>query len=78
MAVSRLELVGAWFAAVQVEAASAPTRALPQPLDHLRALAAPASHPVGFYRRVGFAVSGIVPDANGRGLPGILLARRLG
>ncbi len=48
------------------------------PLDHLRALRAPPSHPVGFYLRIGYALCGVIPDANGRGLPGILLARRLG
>jgi hypothetical protein len=39
---------------------------------------APTSHPLGFYLKIGFVSSGVVPDANGRGLPGILLARRLG
>jgi len=50
----------------------------PEPLEHLRQLCAPTSHPLGFYLRVGFALSGVVPDANGRGLHGILLSRRLG
>jgi aminoglycoside 6'-N-acetyltransferase I len=49
----------------------------PAPLDHLRALRAPDRHPLGFYLHIGFALAGIVPDANGRGLPGVLLARRL-
>jgi aminoglycoside 6'-N-acetyltransferase I len=49
----------------------------PSPLDRLRELRVPAEHPVGFYLRIGYALCGIVPDANGRGLPGILLARRL-
>lgn len=48
----------------------------PEPLDHLRTVDAPESHALGFYRRVGFALAGLVPDANGRGLPAILLARR--
>ena len=50
----------------------------PAPLDHLRELRAPATHPIGFYLRIGFALCGLMPDANGRGLPGVLLARRLG
>jgi aminoglycoside 6'-N-acetyltransferase I len=50
----------------------------PAPLDRLRALSAPATHPVGFYLNIGYSLCGIVPDANGRGMPGILLARRLG
>jgi aminoglycoside 6'-N-acetyltransferase I len=49
----------------------------PDPLDHLRALRAPARHPLGFYQRMGFALCGILPDANGFGLPNFMLARRL-
>jgi aminoglycoside 6'-N-acetyltransferase I len=50
----------------------------PDPLAHVCRLDAPPHHPVGFYRHVGYALCGIVPDANGRGLPGILLARKVG
>lgn len=50
----------------------------PDPLARLAYLHAPSQHPVGFYLRVGFVVTGVVPDANGRGLPGILMAKRLG
>jgi aminoglycoside 6'-N-acetyltransferase I len=35
-------------------------------------------HPFGFYRRCGFIVAGVVPDANGRGKPDILMAKRIG
>lgn len=49
----------------------------PAPLDHLRAIETPTSHPLGFYLRAGFALAGVIPDANGRGLPAILLARQL-
>jgi len=50
----------------------------PSPLDRLHALRVPEDHPVGFYLRIGYAPTGIVPDANGRGLHAILLARQLG
>jgi aminoglycoside 6'-N-acetyltransferase I len=41
----------------------------PDPLAHLAAIA--------FYQRCGFALVGVVPDANGLGKPDIILAKRL-
>jgi len=35
-------------------------------------------HPFGFYVRLGFQVTGFLPDANGRGKPDIFFAKRIG
>lgn len=35
-------------------------------------------HPYGFYQRLGFAVVGVLPDANGPGKPDIFMAKRVG
>jgi aminoglycoside 6'-N-acetyltransferase I len=44
---------------------------------HLRDLTTYADHPVAFYRKCGYVVHGLVPDANGWGRPGILMAKRV-
>lgn len=35
-------------------------------------------HPADFYRRLGFSIVGVMPDANGRGKPDIFFAKRIG
>ena len=49
----------------------------PNVLDKLRAIRNLRQHPFEFYRRVGFEIVGIIPDANGFGKPGILMAKRV-
>lgn len=35
------------------------------------------NHPFEFYQKMGYAITGVVPDANGRGKPDILMAKRV-
>jgi aminoglycoside 6'-N-acetyltransferase I len=34
-------------------------------------------HPFEFYQKMGYVITGVVPDANGRGKPDILMGKRL-
>ena len=43
----------------------------------MAALEATAGHPVAFYRKLGYAVVGLLPDVNGFGKPDILMAKRM-
>ncbi|HZZ34490.1 MAG TPA: GNAT family N-acetyltransferase [Caulobacteraceae bacterium] len=47
------------------------------PLGALAAVEATGGHPFTFYRKQGYALVGLIPDANGRGKPDIWLAKRL-
>jgi aminoglycoside 6'-N-acetyltransferase I len=49
----------------------------PDLLGNLAAIRNLRGHPFEFYQRLGFSLSGIVPDANGFGKPDILLAKRI-
>lgn len=49
----------------------------PDPLVHLRQIRNLHGHPFEFYQKLGFALVGLVPDANGFGKPDILMAKRV-
>lgn len=49
----------------------------PDLLAQLSAIRNLAGHPFSFYLRCGFALAGVVPDANGLGKPDILMAKRV-
>lgn len=36
------------------------------------------NHPFAFYQKMGYIITGVVPDANGAGKPDILMAKRVG
>ena len=48
----------------------------PDPLQHAAHLEV-INHPVAFYRRLGFVVTGLLPDANGPGMPDVFMAKRV-
>lgn len=47
------------------------------PLDSLKHLQAASRHPFTFYLRMGFVVTGVIPDANGAGKHDIIMAKRI-
>jgi aminoglycoside 6'-N-acetyltransferase I len=49
----------------------------PDPLAHLARIADRRGHPFRFYQRCGFAIVGVLPDANGLGKPDIFMAMRI-
>lgn len=48
---------------------------VPRHLAQLRDLG--RNHPFLFYRKLGYVVTGVVPDANGRGRPDIYMSKRI-
>jgi aminoglycoside 6'-N-acetyltransferase I len=44
---------------------------------HIKEIRNPRRHPYTFYQKCGFAIVGVVPDANGVGKPDILMAKRV-
>lgn len=49
----------------------------PAPLKHLVRIRNLRRHPYEFYKRLGYALIGVMPDANGPGKPDIFLAKSL-
>jgi len=46
--------------------------------DKIRTIENVKGHPFGFYMKQGYVITGVVPDANGRGKPDILMGKRVG
>ena len=49
---------------------------VPRHISELRDLG--RNHPFLFYQKLGYVVTGLMPDANGRGRPDIYMSKRLG
>ncbi|NNE66206.1 MAG: GNAT family N-acetyltransferase [Pyrinomonadaceae bacterium] len=49
----------------------------PDPLDKLRFIQNIGGHPFEFYKKRGYAIVGVLPDANGIGKPDIFMSKRL-
>lgn len=50
----------------------------PDPLAHLSRIKNYRGHPYEFYLKMGYSIAGVLPDANGPGMPDIFLAKRVG
>jgi len=49
----------------------------PNVLEHLGKIRNLKGHPYEFYRKLGFSIVGVIPDASGTGKPDIILAKRV-
>jgi len=50
----------------------------PDPWNHIARIRNLKGHPYEFYQRLGYVITGVVPDANGLGRPDILMSKRVG
>jgi GNAT superfamily N-acetyltransferase len=50
---------------------------LPDVWGHIARIQNLRRHPYEFYQKLGYAITGVVPDANGLGKPDILMAKSL-
>jgi len=50
----------------------------PDVIGHLRDVRNLRGHPYDFYQKLGYAIVGVIPDANGLGKPDIIMAKRIG
>jgi aminoglycoside 6'-N-acetyltransferase I len=46
--------------------------------DKVKSIRNLKNHPFEFYQKMGYAITGVVPDANGVGKPDILMSKRVG
>jgi aminoglycoside 6'-N-acetyltransferase I len=49
----------------------------PDPWLHIRQIRNLRGHPYEFYQKLGYTITGVVPDANGIGKPDIIMAKRV-
>jgi len=49
----------------------------PNVWEHVARIRNLKNHPYEFYQKVGFVITGVLPDANGRGKPDILMSKRV-
>jgi aminoglycoside 6'-N-acetyltransferase I len=50
----------------------------PDVIRHIARLRNLRRHPYEFYQKLGYAIVGVIPDANGPGKPDIIMAKRVG
>lgn len=49
----------------------------PDPWAHIAQIRNFKGHPYEFYQKMGYVITGVVPDANGRGKPDILMSKQV-